>query len=343
MLKDEFIKSKKCKICDKSFNKTNDKSSYRLFLNHIRTNHKKEPLEYYVTYFLNGIRPKCLCGCGLKTKYNKGKFNKYYSDHKNNVKQSEETKLRIKLAREKNNGIDYSLKKIGISKQVIEDYYFDYINLEKSMLRMSEELTIDFRTLKSYWFKLGLIKDKHSFTRTTKMSQKKWFNKIIKPEGVIIKELVEKLPTLKSYINSVGDKKVTLNEILNFLNVKIKKNFLTYFLDEHLNSSEIKKVKFFKSSQIEIDFLNVLRFYFPNSIKHSFELENKIYDYKLGKKILIELDGEYWHSTEEAKKNDNIKNKIALDNNYILFRISDKHVRDIKFINKIKKIYDNIK
>ena len=71
-------------------------------------------------------------------------------------------------------------------------------------------------------------------------------------------------------------------------------------------------------------------------------LENKNFDFKIGRKILIELDGEYWHSKEEVKLNDKIKNKIAEINNYVLIRVSDKEVKNLNFINKIKKIYDEI-
>jgi very-short-patch-repair endonuclease len=59
--------------------------------------------------------------------------------------------------------------------------------------------------------------------------------------------------------------------------------------------------------------------------------------------ILIELDGDYWHSKEEAIKNDLIKNKIAKEKGYILIRVSDKEVKKIEFIHKIKKIYDENK
>lgn len=59
------------------------------------------------------------------------------------------------------------------------------------------------------------------------------------------------------------------------------------------------------------NFLTVLKFYFNNAVSSSFELDDKIFDYKLGKKILIELDGEYWHSNDKAIENDKIKNEIA--------------------------------
>lgn len=61
------------------------------------------------------------------------------------------------------------------------------------------------------------------------------------------------------------------------------------------------------------------------------------------KKILIELDGEYWHSFDYSIKNDKLKNEIALRNGYILIRISDKNIKQLDNIIKIKKLYDKFK
>jgi very-short-patch-repair endonuclease len=151
----------------------------------------------------------------------------------------------------------------------------------------------------------------------------------------------ERLYLIKVYLS---DKTiVTFDDILSLLGFKVDKNYLSWFLKENLSLHEIKKIKFIKQSQLEINFLNVLKFYFGQSIVGSFEIDGKIFDYKLGRSILIELDGDYWHSKEEVVKNDLIKNKIAKEKGYILIRVSDKEVKKIEFINKIKKIYDENK
>jgi very-short-patch-repair endonuclease len=146
---------------------------------------------------------------------------------------------------------------------------------------------------------------------------------------------------IKSYL--IDKDKVTFDDILSLIKVKVDKNYLSWFLKQILNYDEIKKVKFIKESQLEINFLNVLKFYFGNSVNGSFELEGKIFDYKLGKKILIELDGDYWHSKDYTIENDLIKDDIAKKNNYILIRVGDKEVKSLDFINKIKIIYDENK
>jgi very-short-patch-repair endonuclease len=151
----------------------------------------------------------------------------------------------------------------------------------------------------------------------------------------------ENIPLIKKELETKD--KLTFNEIISIIGVNVNKNFLGYFLNEYLSPSELKKIKFVKNSKIEIEFLNVLKFYFGNSVTHNFSVNGKSFDFKLGKKILIELDGEYWHSKKEVKINDSLKNEIAKENGYTLIRISDRHVKNIDFLNKLKKIYDEFK
>ena len=77
-----------------------------------------------------------------------------------------------------------------------------------------------------------------------------------------------------------------------------------------------------------------------NYFNFNYSLDGKDYDYKLGNKILIELDGEYWHSFPNSIQNDKIKNKIAKDNGFIIFRVTDKEIKDINVLFKIKELYE---
>ena len=83
-------------------------------------------------------------------------------------------------------------------------------------------------------------------------------------------------------------------------------------------------------------------FFGKNNIKRQVTIERKIYDFLLFNKLLIEFDGEYWHSTDRAIINDKTKNEIALKNGYQIMRISDKKAKQIDNIieiaNKIKDI-----
>jgi len=95
-------------------------------------------------------------------------------------------------------------------------------------------------------------------------------------------------------------------------------------------------------SKPEIEFLHVLKFFFGKDLKSQFKLEGKIYDFILNDSLLIEFDGDYWHSLEKNIKNDKIKDQIALKNGYKIFRVKESKAKDIEILKKIKKIaYEN--
>jgi very-short-patch-repair endonuclease len=81
--------------------------------------------------------------------------------------------------------------------------------------------------------------------------------------------------------------------------------------------------------------------------KYGYVLCGKIYDFYLVKtNILIEVDGIYWHGKNKSdnelneiqlknKKNDALKNKIAVDNGYKLVRIWEDEVKNVsKYLYK---------
>ena len=72
--------------------------------------------------------------------------------------------------------------------------------------------------------------------------------------------------------------------------------------------------------------------------KEEYVLENKSYDFRVYDKILVEVDGDYWHSnpdkytklnnTQQINKiNDKIKNLIAIKNGFILLRIWESELK----------------
>ena len=73
-----------------------------------------------------------------------------------------------------------------------------------------------------------------------------------------------------------------------------------------------------------------------------FPLENKFYDAKY-KDILIEVDSKWWHSLDEHKKNDKLKNKIAKNNNYRLYRFEVNSEQEVnKVFNQNRNLIENI-
>jgi hypothetical protein len=70
-----------------------------------------------------------------------------------------------------------------------------------------------------------------------------------------------------------------------------------------------------------------------------YKLKNKFFDFKLGDNILIEYDGDYWHSKPCHIENDKIKTKLAIENNYILIRIKDSESKNLEILNKIYNLW----
>lgn len=340
-LKKRFLETNECLECGLKFNSFSDKSNFSMFFSHLKKSHNMTCKQYYLKHFLNNLQPLCACGCGKETRFWKGEFLKYYEDHKNHMKPNKDVLQKMAIGKEKQNKIEILLKKIGLTTEQIKKTYDEFIKLEKPISQISHELFIDWRTLQSYWFKLELIQNKEEFRELTKISKIKWLNKPMRPPDLVVFRLENSIALIRNYLKDKD--KVTFDEIISLVNFKINKNYLSWFLKANLNSSEIKKIKFVKISQLEINFLNVLKFYFGDSVKSSYELGGKIFDYKLGKKILIELDGIYWHAKKEIIENDKVKNEIAKNNGFALIRVSDVEVKKIEFINKVKKIYDELK
>lgn len=65
-----------------------------------------------------------------------------------------------------------------------------------------------------------------------------------------------------------------------------------------------------------------------------------MYDvYIPSQRILVEIDGEYWHSSEEAMKRDKVKDRLAKENNYNIIRYTDYEILDRA--NKDSYLYKN--
>tara|TARA_Y100000296_G_C5177562_1_gene261017 strand:+ start:485 stop:1276 length:792 start_codon:yes stop_codon:yes gene_type:complete len=107
-------------------------------------------------------------------------------------------------------------------------------------------------------------------------------------------------------------------------------------------SEELEKVKFKKKyrnansspEQRLYEFLCVK--YGEDSVVRHYKIDRYYYDFLVFDKILIEYDGYYWHN--EKKCNDIIKDKIASDQGYILYRVREPESRKTNFIQEMKNI-----
>jgi len=113
-------------------------------------------------------------------------------------------------------------------------------------------------------------------------------------------------------------------------------------LKEKFGDEVLSYFKLGGQSNLEIDFFNVLRFYYGNRIKLSHRIENRYYDYIIDDILLIEVDGTYWHSFEKSKINDKYKDELAIKYGYQLLRISEKEIKELKILQKIKSILNEI-
>lgn len=70
--------------------------------------------------------------------------------------------------------------------------------------------------------------------------------------------------------------------------------------------------------------------------------EGHRYDFLVEEKIIVEVDGNYWHNTPKQKSLDQTHNDIALSNGYIIIRFTDKEIKNTKgkCFDKLKK-YDD--
>ena len=93
------------------------------------------------------------------------------------------------------------------------------------------------------------------------------------------------------------------------------------------------------SSIPEIKFKFILEYYFgEKNVTHTFLLKRKIYDFLLYDKLIIEYDGDYWHSSPDKKEKDIEKNEIAKNNGYEIYRVLDSNSKNPEIIIDIKKL-----
>ena len=235
--------------------------------------------------------------------------------------------------------MDRVLMTVNISRDAIIDYFNKWTSYEMNSSMISEKIGIDWRTIRGYWINLDLA-DKEDIKRISKKHQTMWSDVYGNAGGrkhIIDETLVDICTFMEK-----NKGKYTLSEIKSKFSIKHSALILYKRLKERFGENTIKNLlKLGNSSKTETEFLNVLGYYFSNLDKQ-YPIEGKFFDAKLGDKILIEFDGEYWHSLERAKINDKEKNEIAKKNGFTLIRVKDSESKNIEILIKIKSIYDKI-
>jgi len=299
--------------------------------------------KYIIKFFYDGDRPKCACGCKKETKFFKGLFLKYFEDHKNKIKVPEDIKLKIRNTKLRNSSKEY--KKLGLDQDELKNLWELYKNTNKSINEISQLAGVDGRTIKKYWVLLNItnkkmlnrVSKKHKYNISIK---KRKTNRIKKIDRKLYLEILDYVYNKKS----VGYP-ITFRKCMNEFDI----NLSVYIFKNNLVSLFGKKVlNLFKnscSSQEELNFLLILKFYFGDkNVFGSYPLEGRIYDFMISDKLLIEYDGNFWHSNinpytkiDIIKKRDSDKNQIAIKNGFKIYRFGSK---DLYNINTVKKIKD---
>lgn len=326
-----------CKICGKKIEHNKEAYAIRTFIEHIKKEHNISKEEYIVKYELNGVHPTCACGCGNKVHLMKGwnKWRKYYKDHKNFVELGEDVILKLKkIGKEKHENYSYNY----IDNEIINNSFNDFVNGKMSLKKISETYMIDYRTLKSAWIFYKLISHEEYKKIAARNNSKL---------GVVAK--INKIKSEKEFYDKVynfimnNPNVYTINEINKMFGNKVTVTTLLKNIKFFHGSDFINSLVFGYHSKIELKFYEILVFYFgKENVKCGFKLNNKVYDFKLFNKLLIEYDSKYFHSTNEQKNNDIEKDNIAINNGYILIRIKDTEIKNIDLLNKIEK-WKNLK
>lgn len=320
---------------------------------HLKNEHNLTREEYVIKYYYNGERPTCSCGCGKPVLFTpKGEylFAKYYSC--THVKPTEESREKISNTlrnRWNKDTIEEHCNKLGVNLNELKQSYNDYINYKISFKQIAIKFSLDKRTIIKLWKDAGLIDNIEDFKRLSKRHKSTRFQDYeIKIDDKIY--ILNLLPEIYEYVKN-QKRKFSSSEIYARFNISNEiPKYVFYKLISEENKELRKYIKPDRVSNLERDFYIVLSFYFSNlKIVQQYQIYDKeldltrFYDFKLGKRILIEIDGEYFHSTDKAKENDKLKDELAKKYNYVLIRISEKNIKNIQILQNIKKIYEENK
>jgi hypothetical protein len=344
-----MIYKEQCRLCNKNFESDVNWAAKGNLSKHIKLDHNIEVSEY----ILNGKDwPLCACGCGNKVKYTKWKFLKYYKNHKNKVKVTNEIKEKLRNGYKRYYETHISKGKVDLS--LIKKLWEEYQNNTNCNLNLIQQKGgYDKRTIKSYWWKFG-ITTKEEINRQARLhkfifaNQGKKNGQYCDIETNILENIFDELTEYKNTLS--------LNDIKLKFGISFTTHVLFKRLCEYFGKDVIKSLLKMKSSGIvsreEATFGNVLMFYFGDkNVKPQFKLKyinennrkaSKHYDFCLFNKILIEYDGNYWHDFPDAKKNDIFKNELAIKNGFIIFRINSDDAKNIEILIKIKELINEI-
>ena len=297
-----------CKICNQECNNFNGLRS------HSKQKHNLSSVDVYVEYKLNGITPKCECGCGGTPKFksiNKG-FNRFINSHNSNVPGKNNFHLNPETHKK---AIETQKKNWKKGKYV---GWWENKNEEtiKKIEGIKEKLRNDKERAKKISKKLkGVPKTEESKIKLSKTQKKRYEND---PQLRLIQS-ERKLKWMRE------NSKVKTSKLeIKFIEIL---NNLGYIQDiDYIHNHLVVKIKTF------------FDFYLPN------------------KKIIIEIDGDFYHCNPNSKysnpiyeiqkkniANDKRKNSWCNNHNIKLLRYWEKDINERPewVISDLKKHLNN--
>lgn len=339
-----------CMICNKDFSSYKEVRRFAQLSIHIKKDHSMDLESYILKYKHNGVRPTCECGCGALTGFSKGVYNKFLGDHSKHRVISKEQKKAISDSLYKRFESNY--KKIGLSKELLQDYWEKYQSPLYPAYKISEISGHDFRTISSWWIKLK-IASKNTIREIAKKHQLVYSNQGDK-NGQYVHIDDATLEFIFKYLDYLKAQKRTTSyeKLIELYDLKVS----AWILKKRISSFSVNDYStVFKGSMAskpETKYLDMLSFFLGDcNVKRIYKLGDRYYDGCLFNKILIEFDGDFWHPKDEddhpilskedvlkIKNNDKYKDELAIKHGFKIYRIRESESKDISKLNDLIKL-----
>ena len=136
-----------CLIDNVCIESEHGRAIYKLGI-YVKHRYKMSLEDYVLKFYYNNKKPTCQCGCGKVVSFFKGRFYKYYGNHKNNVPISDDIKTKILENRLKKNTLNHRLERLNFTVQDLKNLYDKFVNFEINFSDIEKIYAVDKRTLK---------------------------------------------------------------------------------------------------------------------------------------------------------------------------------------------------
>ena len=312
--------SKQCKICNKVF------GSNRLMIWHVRKEHNLDFENYIINTYYEGIRPVCL-KTGNKLSFKAHKLGPYFSNYsKNNFPRkphTEESKVKIKEGCEKN-----AMEKFGVknvfetdwckekSKNTLMERYGVENIMQLDEMRNKAKLQLNTEEAKLKSKETSLLKYNSEYYRGSEIQK-------IKSRKTNFEFYYKDWSGYLTHLDDISCGKLsclgTFEDILNNTPLKFKCNVCENIWSESFSTSPscgICRDKFENARSVEE---SSLMKWIKETIPHNFtpnkrfNINGKVYEADIcfdDLKLIIELNGLYWHSEKAGKDKNYHINKL---------------------------------